>query len=187
MIHMLQLDCGHTRDIDRLIDIGVGHIRYCPTCKIDRIITAILPNASPRRPRAVIDSLLSCVLQMMKDVQLIDQTGDTWENILARAKVRVYDDLDAVAGGPPPPPVDYQSEYFKLFNNVVLVCQILGIDTIAAVPTVGNIDMHYVTQEATALIARIRDLQHFVKPPAGAHWGADWNSVVYKVEHLVKP
>jgi hypothetical protein len=140
-------------------------------------------------PRPVIDSMLSCVLRMMQDVHALDQTGDTWENILARAKTRLYNDLDAAAGpprydNPAPPPVDYESEYFKLYNNVMLMCQTLGF-----LPSteVKQIDMNVMQQEAAALIARIRDLQHFVVPPAGAHWGADWNSTVYKINHLVKP
>jgi hypothetical protein len=184
---VVTLACGDSRTLDNRESVGVGHNCYCPVHKTySHIVSMTIP---PRQPRPVVDSMLSCVLQMLKDVQQINQTGDTWENILARAKTRSYDDLDAIAGppchdNPAPPPVDYESEYFKLYNNVMLMCQTLGF-----LPSteVKQIDMNVMQQEAAALIARIHDLQHFVAPPAGVHWGADWNSTVYKINHLVKP
>jgi hypothetical protein len=193
---VVTLACGHSRSLDDDTDIvvGIGHMCYCPLHKTNSLIASIggASGGQPRRP--INDALLSTVLFMIREAQQLNNTGKSWEMIEDEARQKLYDKLDEVAGPPrydtpaphPPPEVDYQTEYFTLFNNIVLLCQILGIDTIRGVPRVGVVDMHYVTQEATALIARIRDLQHFVKPPTGGHWGADWNSVVHKVEHLVK-
>jgi hypothetical protein len=128
------------------------------------------------------------MLFLIQEAQQLNNTGKSWEMIEDEARQKLYDKLDEVAGpprynNPAPPPVDYESEYFKLYNNVMLMCQTLGF-----LPSteVKQIDMNVMQKDAAALIARIRDLQHFIRPPTGAHWGPDWNSTVRYINGLLK-
>lgn len=179
------LTCGHVRGT--LSDTRVGDMIICGMCTPlgTRKVVCLSTLVAPRYPaRPNIDAILDAVMYMVQECLRINYTGKSFEMVEEEARRRLYDSLDSNMGGPPPAPkIDYEAEYLKLYKHLDAIRATLGI---APYPD-GGLNPFEVYDSAGALVKRCRELQKFIKPPSGAHWGADWNSVVRMINGLVKP
>lgn len=75
MSYTLQLNCGDTREIDELTDIGVGHVHFCPLCRVNKLITAIIDKTVRK---STDDPVITAILDLVDNrcnIAIAEATG----------------------------------------------------------------------------------------------------------------
>ncbi len=117
------------------------------------------------------------LLQYMNEMTAVHRNYDTISRLQHELMESAEPDLPLKSG------VYYEAAYHELYKHLDAIRARLNI---APRPD-GGIDSGEIYSTLVVLMSRIAELQRFIKPAAGAHWGADWNSVVRMIDGLVKP